>query len=134
MGLSGLSQAQTKRIFHKSHSGSSKTFTQTISVSLFNNGTSSFGKAPDISVKSARLDSLIALDDGTVVMVTTACYTSRSKKIKISKKWKPGREILYQHPYFSKPNSVKSMREIIDKEYHFTNPASSVVFVGFPKP
>lgn len=128
-----LTGAQTKRIFHKSHSGKACTFNKTITDNYFGSLLSNFGMAPTLKVKSAKLDSLIAINDTTVIMVTSLCASPASKKSSSSKLWKPGREILYKHMYFYKANSVSKMKNIIDSYYHFNNPANTVVFVGFKK-
>ena len=127
-----ISKGQTKKSFHKSHSGNGGTFNKAINNNLFGTCTSNFGMAPDLSVFEARLDSLIALNDTTVIMVTSRCQNKSGKKQE-SKKWKPGREIVYHHPDFYKKNSVEKIKSVLKKNYHFVNSPDSVKFIGFAK-
>ncbi|TND01483.1 MAG: hypothetical protein FD123_4254 [Bacteroidetes bacterium] len=93
--FAGISaSAQTKRIAHKSHSGSDITFT--------NAGPDEFGDPGPMT----RLDSVFRINDSTVVTVSAMI-------------WPPGpnqRDTMVRHPYFNDPKiGVDSLRKIYPK-------------------
>ena len=47
--------------------------------------------------------------------------------------WKPGHEIVVNHPVFNSEKTIEEMKEIVQKTYHFKNDISKVVFIGEPK-
>jgi len=67
LGFIIQSQAQTKLIAHKSHSGSLNHFKTALEGNLFDMDISNFGGGPLVRMKQ-RLDSLVRVDDTTVVM------------------------------------------------------------------
>jgi hypothetical protein len=126
------SNGQTKKIFHKSHSGHKSTFNEALTNNLFGAAGSNFGTIPRQFMNDARLDSLIAVNDTTVILVTSYCRKNADKKA-ISKKWKPGREIAYHHPDFYKKNTVERIKSVLKSNYYFVNSPDSVTFIGFAK-
>lgn len=133
----GTSFAQTKLIFHKSHSGSGASFVKTI-----NSNYSSFGKAPVREVKKAMLDSVIYLTDTSAVMVTSE-YCTRTNvyspeeaegtpKAKYrGNLWHAGRDTVYNHPLFSRKHALDSIKMVVATEYYFRNNIDSTQFVGY---
>lgn len=128
--LISLSFAQTKLIAHKSHSGSKQHFKKSLSNNLFNNSSSNFGAAPERYVKHSQLDSVIFISKSKAILVTSTCwkdvYTSDT-----TSKWKPGREVVMNHPLFSKQHSLDSIKKVLSSQYYFTNSIKKVVFVGY---
>lgn len=132
-GLTALSQ--TKRIAFKSHSGSIINFRIALDNNLFDMAGSDFGVAPQRTIKTAQLDSVIFVSDTMAILVTSQFCTltdrDNDKPLGNPKLWKAGREIAYNHPLFSKRHSLDSIKKIIKEQYHFKNSVEKVVFVGF---
>ena len=116
---------QTKLIAHKSHSGVASTF--------FADGFDNFGRAPREFVMTSHLDSVIFVSDSVAVMVTSVCTRNQYNKAepKTEKQWRPGRDTVYNHPLFTQQNQLDSIKNVLDQNYHFTNPMDSAVFIGF---
>ena len=124
-----ISFGQTRLINHKSHSGKSTDFLKTHLTS-----NSNFGMAPQRMVRNSKLDSLILIDEKTVIMITSeSChfeeYDGSDKSV--SKLWKAGRDTVVDHVVFNGNKSSDEIRKIIKHNYFFANPAESVIFVGF---
>lgn len=130
--LSALSiqlSAQTKLIAHKSHSGSEETFKAAYINELFDINSSNYGVAPDPIIRTAYLDSVIFISESMAILVThDTCHRKTGGKLNA---WKPGREIVNNHPLFSKQHSLDSIKQVLDMTYFFANPASTVVFIGY---
>lgn len=122
-------QAQTKLIAHKSHSGSFSNFKIALENNLFDMEASNFGAAPIELIQTARLDTLIYLSDSTAIMITSDICRQRRRGIESL--WKAGRDTVYYHPLFRLQHKKDSIKEVLDKTYHFKNPADSVVFIGY---
>ena len=127
-----ISFGQTRLINHKSHSGKSTDFLKTHLTSISN-----FGMAPQRMVRNSKLDSLILIDEKTVIMITSeSChfeeYDGSDKSV--SKLWKAGRDTVIEHDVFNGKNSTEEIRKIIKQKYFFANPADSIVFIGFDEP
>lgn len=127
--------SQTKRIAFKSHSGSTTNFRIALDNNLFDMAGSDFGVAPQRTIKTAQLDSVIFVSDTMAILVTSQFCTltdrDNDKPLGNPKLWKAGREIAYNHPLFSKRHSLDSIKKIIKEQYNFKNPVEKVVFVGF---
>jgi hypothetical protein len=136
--------SQTKLIAHKSHSGSMETFKTSLKNNLFDMGEHNFGEAPRIRVKKAKLDSVIYVSDSLSVMVTSLycqekdVYDFNEKKeqkqeesLDYGELWSAGRDTVHNHPLFTKKHSLDSIREILEKDYYFNNPVSTVKFIGY---
>lgn len=138
--------AQTKLIFHKSHSGSVKSFKMAYEKNLFDIGTSNFGMAPTTIVKNAELDSLIFLDDSTTIMITSEYCEDRSRFNRAPKRpnnspdysdrdtdnstlWRPGKVVIQNHPDFNRKNPIDSIKKTLKVKYNFVNRPESVVFI-----
>lgn len=129
---SNASLAQTKLIFHKSHSGSSASFMKSI-----NGNNANFGILREPDVKTAALDSVIYLTDTSAIMVTKVCspfllyYQSENEKQGLNGDWHPGRDTVYFHPLFSQKHALDSIRMVVSTEYFFKNDIDSTTFVGY---
>ncbi len=122
--------AQTKLISHKSHSGSNATF----NLALKHNSdllSSNFGQAPNPTIRIAELDSLIFLNDTTVVMVTTESCTNRWIENADTTIWKEGKDTVFHHPLFHLQNDLDSVKKNLKNEYFFKNDIDNVTFVGY---
>jgi hypothetical protein len=127
--------SQTKRIAFKSHSGSNTNFRIALANNLFDMGGSDFGVAPQRTIKTAQLDSVIFVSDTMAILVTSQYCTltdrDNDKPLGNPKLWKAGREFAYNHPLFSKRHSLDSIKKVIKEQYHFKNSVEKVVFIGF---
>jgi hypothetical protein len=148
-----ISWGQTKIIAHKSHSGKQSTFTKLLAINHYDLKTSNFGVAPEPTVRTARLDSVIYVSKNKAIMVTTEICTNRygddaikkewnyaindwSKALEVSKDkkssvWKAGRDTVYNHPLFSRNESLDSIKNVIRKHYYFKNDVNDIIFVGY---
>jgi hypothetical protein len=147
-----VSQAQTKIIAHKSHSGNTHNFSKAYQSNKFDIGHSNFGEFIQPEIKQARLDSLIFMNDTCQIMVTTEVCSNRfgadaitkernekngwNKAIEVSKDkkssvWKAGRDTVYHHPLFSQNESLDYVKTTLKSRYHFVNKAEGAVFVGY---
>lgn len=124
--LPAFLMAQTKLIAHKSHSGSNETFKIAYETGLFDIENSNLGVAPEPTVRSASLDSLIFLSDTSAVMVTSQ-HCSRWER---TTKWSAGKDTLYNHFLFSKKNSIAHIKKYLKKNYNFQNPVDSIKFIS----
>ena len=135
IGISSLAMSQTKRIAFKSHSGNEANFKTALAVSLFEYEGSNFGIAPERYVTFAHLDTVIFINDTTVELVTSH-HSHYEDDYRISSHpnlWKPGHEMVVNHPVFNSEKTIEEMKEIVQKTYHFKNDISKVVFIGEPK-
>lgn len=123
------SVAQTKLIAHKSHSGSVESFRFAYENNFVELGNSNFGAAPQETIRTAALDSLIFISDSVTVMVTSNfCERRRSGS---SKLWNAGRDTVRNHPLFSKKHSLDSIKTILQQQYYFKNPVEKIKFIGY---
>ncbi len=77
-GIASATPAQTKKIWHKSHSGSSSTFGKALSNSIFETGHSDFGKpnfdTVDLyfeTIKLLKIEKVIKKGDTSLVVLYT---------------------------------------------------------------
>ena len=124
--------AQTKFIAHKSHSGNMANFKFALKSDKFGLKFSNFGEAPEPEVKNAQLDTIIFLSENTAVMVTST-YCKWRKTDKQSNLWTQGRDTLHNHALFNKKHSVKHIKKVLKKKYHFKNPVKNIKFVDYSK-
>jgi hypothetical protein len=131
---SAWTNAQTKMINHKSHSGSRSNFSRSLSSSLFDKGESNFGMAPERHVRNSKLDSVILLSKKVAVMVTSeSCHYEDYDGRNPSKPylWSAGKDTVYEHEVFNSGKSVEEIKKILRSEYYFANSIDDVVFLGF---
>lgn len=129
--FTGLVSAQTKLIFHKSHSGSNANFALAIHENLFNIHESNLGHAPTRMVENAALDSVIFVSDREVILVTKVHFIDMFRETFDSTIWTPGREIVIDHPLFSKKHALDSIKQVLKTTYNFQNDIDSTVFIGY---
>ncbi len=128
-GLTSQLQAQTKLIAHKSHSGSSATFKAALRNNDADLKNSNFGRAPERTIRTAQLDSVIYVSPAVAIMVTSKyCqdFGEDDKRI-----WKAGRDTVYNHPLFSRQHELDAIKATLNEEYHFQNPIEKVKFIGY---
>jgi hypothetical protein len=131
-----LSQAQTKVIAHKSHSGSRNSFMKAYQKNLFDINRSNFGLPGNKTI--VVLDKVVALNDSITVLKmreSVVCYPFQMsyKKLKDSD-FKPKVDTLKNHKIFNRKNSVAAIKAF--KNYYpvqFNNSIDSVSFIGFRK-
>ena len=124
------SQAQTKLIAHKSHSGSIENFRIAYEGNFFDMDNSNLGVAPERDIRTASLDTLILVSDSVAVMVTSEyCKRVGGRRSNKDTKWSSGRDTVYNHPLFTKKHSVAYIKNYLNQHYYFQNPVDSVKFI-----
>ncbi len=128
--------AQTKLIFHKSHSGSGAAFEKTIRSNY-----SSFGAYPIKQVTNSSLDSVIYLTDISAIMITSeycrylGLHDTQNEGMATTKNlgsfWRAGRDTVYNHPLFTRKHALDSIRMAVKMDYYFSNDIDSTKFVGY---
>ena len=91
---------------------------------------SNFGMRPNPRIKNAQLDSIIFLSENTAVMVTST-YCKWREQDKKTTFWKAGRDTLRNHALFNKKHSVKHIKKVLKKKYHFKNSIKDVKFIDY---
>ncbi len=122
------STAQTKMISFLANGGNSEEFAAEFNESTEPN--SNMGMAPDSYVRTARLDSLIFVNDSVSIIVTSECNIKYSRNNN-SKQWQPGRETAKKHYLFSKQHQLNFIKAEIEDKYNFVNDISTVKFIGY---
>ena len=131
-GTTQVLSAQTKMIAHKSHSGSSANFARVTPGGLFDDDGSNYGQAPEPTIRTAQLDSVIWLSDSLVVMITSEfCKRQYQPKPRL---WRAGRDTLVNHPLYSGGFSLAEIKNRLRENYYFQNPVEQVIFIGFKEP
>jgi hypothetical protein len=132
------SQAQTKVIAHKSHSGSAKTFNKAYNKNLFGARNGSFGLPNTRSI--IVLDSVIAINDSITILKireSKVCvpFGTDYKKM-IDSEFARDSISLLNDAVFRKKNTVAYIKNKVYNAYnlpiYFANSAlENVVFIGF---
>ena len=123
--------AQTKLIFHKSHSGKNGTFRSAVEGNLFGIHTSNFGI---VEKQLVKLDSVISLGDDKVLLVfhSFSFHTAQPniERMKDTKNWALGKTTVTKHHLFSRVHSLDSVKKqlINSKDYLEVD---KTVFIGF---
>jgi len=133
-GFCGTTIAQTKLIFHKSHSGSSLNY-----VASLSSNPSNFGVVPARYVTRAALDSVIFVSDSMAIMVTSEYCYDGFRRYRITNDstasdesvWNAGRDTVYNHPLFSKRHALDSIKAVLFASYYFQNNMDSTKFIGY---
>ncbi len=156
MLLFGLfSFGQTPQIMHKMCGGTKSNFVQTMQDSDALIRQTNFGLPPTIYVKKAVIDSIIALNDSMVIVVTShkvvedfefnyvyseedssfVCSDSMMQKSLTYDKtgdWQPGRDTLIHHSVFNAKHKCNYILDRLNYEFGVrTYRGHEVVFVGF---
>jgi hypothetical protein len=124
--------AQSKHIAFLSHSGREANFEKALAhSSMFGADNSDFGILMEPSVRYARLDSLIAIDEHTIVMVTSAniCPLNLTPETQ-NDIWRPGRDTILDHPDFGNIHQLDLAKGRLINNYYFDN-STPTVFVGY---
>ncbi len=118
--------AQTKKIAHRSHSGSNSTF----SLKDIDN----LGVAPTQRITEANLDTLKILPDNRIVMITSqTCHDENwnGRVLSDTSIWKAGSDTLDNHPLFSKKHELNHIKKELKQTYNFQNDIDEVEFIGY---
>jgi len=147
---------QTPQIMHKMFGGAQANFNETLQNPNASIRQTNFGLPPTIYVKKALVDSIIALNDSTVIIVTShrvvedfdfneyeysledsayVCSDSMIKKSLTYDKtgdWKPGRDTLMNHAVFNAKLTCNEILSTLNYEYRLrTYGGQEIVFIGF---
>ena len=126
--LGNLSNAQTKLIAFKSHSGSTDKFLKAVSLDHFDTNDSNFGVGPQRLIREAKLDTVIFINDHKSVIVTSnVCIEMISSDTTI---WKPGKDTLVDNPVFNIKN-IGTIKHVLKNDYYFKNNVDDVVFLEY---
>jgi hypothetical protein len=123
-------EAQTKLISHKSHSGSKSSFKTALDANLFDMGASNFG-APGWFDATTRLDSIVHVNDSTVLVYRKTAEEGSWDEMQDEKNWKPFIDTLVHHDLFSQKHALQNIRQRIRQYYEFRNWVDDVKFVGY---
>ena len=154
--LVGCAFAQTPRIMHKRMGGTNENFIQTMSDPNALIRQSNFGLPPTIYVKKAVIDSIIVLNDTSVIVVTSqkmvdeldwnqykysaedsafVCSDSmlvRSLTYDSTGTWQPGRDTLVNHAVFSSKFTCDEIKFKLRNEFNiYDSHQNPMVFIGF---
>lgn len=130
-----MSEAQTKLISHKSHSGSKRSFSKAYKNSLFNLSSSNFGlpKSRNLTL----VDSIIALNDSVTILrvrKSKSChpYGTNYKKLD-STDYYNSTDTVVKDNILHGQNTVSSIKQSWNGKYSFwyANPVGEIVFIGF---
>jgi len=130
-----VTQAQTKVIAHKSHSGSKSSFSKAYKNSLFDMNRSNFGLPGNENV--LVLDSVIAVNDSVTIIKmreSIVCYPYGTSYEKLKEKdYKSKTFTVTNHELLFKDNPLKLIKAAKKNRYPiwFPNPIDEVVFIGF---
>jgi len=122
--------AQTKVIFHKSHSGSKATFEKALGSKVFDMETSDFG-LPDWADSKNTLDSVIFVNKNLQIVVLKKHCVGEDGYVDYEKPCKIQRDSFTNHPLLSQQHSLKSVEQGIRQYYDFRNGTYNIPFVGY---
>jgi hypothetical protein len=87
---------------------------------------SSFGILYEPHVHHSHLEKVVFINDTTALM-----YTSGQPEPGKEHLWQPGCDTVYNHPLFTQQHALDSIKQVLDTEYQFVDPADSAQFVGY---
>lgn len=156
LAVFGWAFTQTPRIMHKRMGGTNENFIQTMSDPNALIRQSNFGLPPTIYVKKAVIDSIIVLNDTSVIVVTSqkmveewdwnkyeysaedsafVCSNSmlvRSLTYDSTGTWQPGRDTLVNHAVFSSKFTCDEIKFRLRNDFNiYDSHQNPMVFVGF---
>ncbi|WP_177764830.1 LPXTG cell wall anchor domain-containing protein [Flavobacterium sp. I3-2] len=126
--LTFVSNAQTKLIAFKSHSGNSVDFTNSVSEDFFDSNLSNLGDVIRRGVINSKLDTVIFLDEHKSVIVTSEFC--REFHTNDTTDWKPGKDTLIDNPVFIISN-LDSIKSNLKNDFYFRNDIDNVVFLKY---
>ncbi len=132
--LSVICQAQTKKIAHKSHSGSKHSFAEAYKNSLFDMSHSNFG-GPGVS-KMRVLDTLIIVNDTTAIFKlreSTVCFPFGTKYKQLKKSdFKPRVDTLINYALvYRKDYDRMQLIRSFKLGYYPSNPLEKIKIIDF---
>lgn len=116
---------------------------------------SNFGLPPTINVKRAIIDSIIVVNDSSVMVVTSHQIVSEFqwfdheydsvKRIFVAKDrmlelsltydslgvWQPGRDLMVNHAVFNPKMKCAEILDVLRGQYHLHSSTENVIFIGF---
>lgn len=147
--------AQTPGIMHKRLGGTNENFMATLQNPNAPIRQSNFGLPPTIYVKRAVIDSIIVLNDSSVLVVTShkineefawsnynydttngifVCADSmvqKSLSYDSTGVWKPGRDVMVNHAVFHPNAKCSEILNALRQQYGLYHATHEVVFIGF---
>ena len=147
--------AQTPRVMHKRMGGTDENFYANLQNPNALIRQSNFGLPPTIFVKRAVIDSIIAINDSSVVVITShqvveeiqwtrydydsiegtfVCPDSliqKSLTFDSTGLWKPGRDLIVNHAVFNAKLSCDEILSVLRYQYNLYNSTQQTVFIGF---
>jgi hypothetical protein len=148
--------SQTPNVFHKRLGGSHEDFYEVLSEKSALIRRSNFGLPPTIKVKRAIIDSIIVMNDSTVIVITSHKFTQefalsdyafseqedafvcsdsmliKSLEYDSTGNWKPGRDTLVNHLLFTSKLSCIDILNKITQDYRIQNLYEHpITFIGF---
>ncbi len=134
--MSLCATGQTRLVSFRSHSGDMRHFRNAIEHRAFDLEASNLGETPKMELEMARLDSVIRLPDGKIVLVTSKDYSAvrlSTDGTTLPAERLPRRDTVMHQLTFPKYNDVDSIKKFLRSEYRFRNNIDSVAFVGYGK-
>jgi hypothetical protein len=147
--------AQTPQIMHKRLGGTNENFMATLQNPNAPIRQSNFGLPPTIYVKRAVIDSIIVMNDSSVLVVTShqiveefgfdrydydtiagtfVCPDSMMQKsltFDSTGVWKPGRDLMVNHKVLNPSLSCEEIMSALRYQYGLYKATQNTVFIGF---
>lgn len=120
--------AQTKEIAFKSHSGHKQNFNHIINDGLFDKEDGGFGLPEPTKMKKIKLDSVFYVSDTVSVIVVREYYDDPKEGLK---PLRTGKDTLYHDELLGRKHALDSIRAALNQKKFYSNPVSSIVFVGY---
>ncbi len=123
-----VSNAQTKLIAYKSHSGNSVDFTNAVSEDFFDSNVSNFGIIEKHFEFEEKIDSVIFIDDNKSVIVSSRVA---NKKYASSKNMNSRKDTLHNNPYLNFKNLDNINKNLNDNLINFNQDIDKVIFLKY---
>lgn len=91
---------------------------------------SNLGHRPNPTITTAKLDSVIYVNEDESILVTSSSCKWRDGS---ESEWKPGREKVTNNKLFKSKN-LDSIKAVLKENYYFQNNIDEVKFINFEKP
>lgn len=156
MSISYSLLSQTPQVLHKKFGGTTANFQLAVQNKKHPIHQTNFGLPPTIFVKKAVVDSIIAINDSTVIVVTAkrvveefkfneynsfnsdtilSCHRDsmlqKSIHYDASGKWKPGRDTLVNHAIFHPLKTCEEIAFQLANEFKIDASIYKTIYIGF---
>ncbi len=121
-------QAQTKEIAFKSHSGNMKNYSISLGHNIFSDG-SNFGLPSHRNY--TKLDSVIYISAVRTVIVESIYSSDWMHPIDSATFSYFRRDTVKNHPLYAQKHSLDSIKKVLENNRTFSNKIEEVVFVGY---